>query len=137
MAFKQEVDYTYYLRLAKRYKSKLNIRLFGFCLLPSSIHLIVQSPQARNVSHFMQRVSQAYSLYYNRKYERQGRLWHGRFRSTALYYDEDLFECIKYVEFIPVRLGLAHSPIEYPFSSCSFRILGYPPMQKTTAFSSG
>ena len=124
-AFKEESDYFYYLRLLKRYKSKLEINIFGFCFLPECVHLILQPFEAKNLSYFMQRLSQSYTIYSNKKYRQHGRLWQGRLRSVALNHDEDLFECIKYVEFIPVRMNLTNSSVEYAWSSCSFRILGY------------
>ena len=122
--FSSEADYRYYCRLLKRYKVRFAIHIFAFCLMSRDVHLVVQPTEAKNLSLFMQRVNQAYALYFNKKYQKQGPLWRGRFKSVMIDHDFDLFECIKYVEFYPVRSAITHSPVEYPWSSCSLRILG-------------
>ncbi len=119
------MDYRYYCRLLRRYKKRLEMNIFGFCLMPDYVHLIVEPHQAQSLSLFMQGVHQSYTLYFNRKYRHRGSLWHGRFKSIALDRDQDLFDCIKYLEFHPVRANIATTPLEYPWSSCSLRILGY------------
>lgn len=123
--FRRITDYAYYLRLLRRYKGRFAIKIFGFCLLAERAHMILQPQEARMLSLFMKCVSQSYTAYFNSKYQREGKLWQGRFRSMGIARDHDLFECIKYVEQLPVQLGLVHSPVEYPWSSCSLRILGY------------
>ncbi len=123
--FRTLMDYAYYLRLLKTFKMKLSVHIFAFCLLPERVHLIIQPKETGGLSAFMQRISQSYAVYFNRKYKREGKLWQGRFRSIVIGHDQDLFDCIKYVEWIPVRSELVNSPVEYPWSSCSLRVLGY------------
>jgi len=122
--FAADADYRFYCRLLKKYKERFGIHIFAFCLLPHDVHLVVHVKEASRLSLFMQRVHQSYTAHFNKKYHKTGRLWRGRFKSVALDRDRDLFDCIKYVEFYPVRSELVHSPVEYPWSSCTFRISG-------------
>jgi len=118
-------DYAQYSALLRKYKNKFNVSLIGFCLLPASVHLILQPKEPKGLSSFMQGVNQSFAIYFNRKYRSSGQLWFGRFRSVVLDNVSDLVECIKYVEFKPVKENLVFSPVEYPWSSCSLRVLGY------------
>ncbi|MFA5088125.1 MAG: transposase [Candidatus Omnitrophota bacterium] len=123
--FIEDTDYRYYLRLVKKYKARFGVLVLGYCLLPGSAHLVAQFSQPQNISAFMQGVNQSFSLYFNRKHKSQGRVWKDRFRSIAIERAEDLFDCIKYVEFKPVKENFVLSPVEYSWSSCALRILGY------------
>ena len=121
--FERDSDYQFYLRLLKRYKKRFPLQIHGFCLLPDHIYIIVKCGIAQQLSSFMQRVNQSYALYFNGRHRRIGRLWRGRFQSILLN-EKDLWDCLKSVEFSPVRLNIVPSPLDYPWSSCHHRILG-------------
>ena len=121
--FVRTIDFQYYLRLVKRFKMKMNVSIYGFCLLPKAVCLIAH-PQADGLSMFMQMINQNYALYFNTHHERKGKVWADRFKSFPIYTDQDLFECIKAVEFQPVKENLAPSPVQYKWSSCTYRVLG-------------
>jgi len=65
----------------------------------------------------MRDLGQRYVQYFNRRHERSGTLWEGRFRSciaeSALY----VLGCYRYIELNPVRDGIVHDPSRYPWSS--------------------
>jgi putative transposase len=72
----------------------------------------------------MQGINQAYALYFNTKYERSGQLWSDALNNIPLINDRELTDCISLIEYLPVKEGLITSTISYPWSSCSYRILG-------------
>jgi putative transposase len=65
----------------------------------------------------MRNLGQRYVQYFNRRYERSGTLWEGRFRSclvdSALY----VIACHRYIELNPVRASMVSCASEYRWSS--------------------
>ena len=68
-------------------------------------------------------INEDFACNYNKKYEKFGHLWQGRFKTKVIVKDEYLIDCIAYVEQNPVRANLAASPKEYRFSSYQKRNL--------------
>ena len=65
----------------------------------------------------MQRLSQRYTLAINRKYERSGSLWQGRYRAFCVDDDSYVIACHVYIELNPVRAGMVSDPSGYRWSS--------------------
>jgi putative transposase len=65
----------------------------------------------------MQAVGRSYVQYFNRKQQRTGTLWEGRYRSTVLETERYLLQCMAYIELNPVRAGMVAGPQDYPWSS--------------------
>lgn len=122
--FKEDGDYRHYVRLLRKYKRRFASLLYGYCLMPDSIHLIVHPRESYMLPAFMQGLHQSYALYFNARYRRTGKVWGQRYKSILLGADGDLVACVKSVEFLPVSDRAVQSPAHYPWSSCSHRILG-------------
>src|SRR4030042_7194784 len=122
--FLEESDFEKYLQLLKHYKKKYTFKLFGYCLMPNHIHLILQPKQSEKLIKFMQGITQTYSIWFNKKYKKVGRLWQGRFKSMVVQKDNYFLECIYYIETNPVRANLVLSPLNYLWSSYRDRVLG-------------
>jgi len=52
--------------------------------MDNHFHLLVEEVVEGGISKFMQRVGTGYSKYYNKKYERNGSLFQGKFKATKL-----------------------------------------------------
>jgi len=65
----------------------------------------------------MKGIAQLHTQYMNRKYERTGSLWEGRYRSCLVQSEEYLLACYRYIESNPVRACLCRHPRDYPWSS--------------------
>ena len=55
--------------------------------------------------------------YFNRRADRTGTLWEGRYRATLLDPRHYLLPCSRYLELNPVRTGLVERPADYEWSS--------------------
>ena len=71
-----------------------------------------------NVSELMRNVQSGYARWFNRRYNRKGRFWADRFRSTE---SENLQETAFYVALNPVRAHLARLPEEWRYGSAWMR----------------
>lgn len=77
-----------------------------------------------DVSEYMRNVQSAFARWYNHTYQRRGRFWADRFKSTYLEDKRAVLDCMLYVELNPVRAGLVERPEEWQGSSIYLRELG-------------
>lgn len=124
VVFKADLDYHYYLKLLRRYKEELFFDLYHYCLMPSHVHLLIQTKDAGNFSLFMKKINLAYFHYYHNKYGWVGHFWQGRFKSQPIGKDDYFIQCGKYIELNPIRAGIVKKPEEYDFSSYNYYVLG-------------
>lgn len=82
-------------------------------------YCLTAAKQMRDVSHFMGRLQQQFTSWYNRTRprRRRGTLWAERFKSVILERDTALWNCLCYVEMNAVRAGLVSDPADYRFGS--------------------
>jgi len=60
------------------------VDIIAYCLLPNHFHLLLKQTSDDGVAKFIQRVCTGYAKYYNKKYNRNGALFQGRFKATRL-----------------------------------------------------
>ncbi|MCC5840178.1 MAG: hypothetical protein JJT96_08640 [Opitutales bacterium] len=66
---------------------------------------------------FMKILKQRYSILFNRKYDRVGTLWEGRFRSVLVENTRAAVRAVAaYIDLNPVRAGIVDDPKDYRFS---------------------
>lgn len=119
--FFDEEDFMKYLELLKHYKREYDFRLYGYCLMPNHVHLILEVKDRLHLIKTMQGLNQAYTIWFNKKHNKVGHLWQGRYKSMIIQKDKYLFDCLEYVELNPIRAGISKSPFEYPWSSWQAR----------------
>ncbi|MBM3244368.1 MAG: transposase [Candidatus Omnitrophica bacterium] len=116
-------DYLMYLMLLKKFKRKYKFLIYAYCLMPNHAHLLGEIKDILCLSSFMHDLNRTYTLYFNRKYEKVGHLWQGRFKSKIICKDRYLLDCLTYIEMNPVRSNLITNAADYPWSSYKARIL--------------
>lgn len=85
--------------------------------MDNHIHIIMKSPDGKNLSGAMKSVNVSYTKYYRRKYKGVGRFFQDRFKSFIIQGGKYLLECGRYVELNPVRAGIVGSPGSYKWTS--------------------
>jgi putative transposase len=65
----------------------------------------------------VKRLAGRQTRYVNRRLERSGTLWEGRYKSSPIQTDAYFLACSRYVELNPVRAGMVADPGSYPWSS--------------------
>ena len=84
ITFIEEEDFAKYLDLLRHYKREYGFKLYGYCLMPNHVHLILEVEDGIDLSKIMQGLNQAYTLWFNKKYEKVGHLWQGRYKSMVI-----------------------------------------------------
>src|SRR3989344_1469204 len=76
----------------------------AYCLMPNHFHILVKEKSEKGISKFMQKISTAYSMYFNQKYKRTGGLFEGKFKSQHLNIDRYLKYIFSYIHLNPTKL---------------------------------
>jgi putative transposase len=72
--------------------------------MPNHFHILITEKREGGISKFMQKLSTSYSMYYNKKYERTGSLFEGKFKSQHVEEDKYLKYLFSYIHLNPVKL---------------------------------
>jgi putative transposase len=86
-----------------------------YCLMPNHYHLVARTIQS-NLSQGMKRINGLYAQRFNRRHDRCGHLFQGRFGATLIESDAHMLEVLRYVALNPVRAGLASRAEEWAWN---------------------
>jgi len=76
----------------------------AWCLMPNHFHLLLKSKDDIGVSKFLQKIATAYTMYFNKKYNRSGSLFQGTFKAEHVDKDEYLKYLYSYIHLNPIKL---------------------------------
>ena len=110
-------DYSLYLHLLEEQARKYACAIHAYCLMTNHVHILLTPETASGPSLMMKNLGQRYVQYINRKYQRSGTLWEGRFRSCLAQSENYLLVCSRYIELNPVRAAMVDRPGQYHWSS--------------------
>ena len=96
---------------------KFEVAIHAYVFMPNHFHLLVTPKTNEGLGKMMQWIGRYYVPYFNRRYERSGTLWQGRFKSLVIDSAHYFLLCSRYIETNPVRSGLVSVPAEYTDSS--------------------
>ena len=122
--FASETDYLVYLSLLQQYSAISACQVHAYVLMTNHVHLLLSSGSRDGASILMRRLGQHYVQYFNRRHQRTGTLWEGRFRSCLVEQERYLLICHRYIELNPVRAHMVGDPAAYPWSSFRANALG-------------
>jgi len=115
--FREDSDYLTYLFHLRQLAAKLSVKVHAYCLMTNHIHLLLTPGSSQDCIALMRDLGQRYVQYFNRRYERSGTLWEGRYRSCITESARYVLACYRYIELNPVRARMVQRPREYPWSS--------------------
>ncbi len=124
--FFDESDYWQYLTDLECAAEKYCCEIHAFVLMTNHIHLLATPLKKFAVSQMMQALGRRYVFYVNRRYNRTGTLWDGRYRSSLVDSEAYLLSCMRYIELNLVRAGMVEHPSAYQWSSYRVNALGEP-----------
>lgn len=85
-------------------QENMMVAVGAYCLMPNHFHLIITQTEDGSISKFMQKLTTAYSMYYNKKYKRTGSLFEGKFKSQHAGDDRYLKYLFSYVHLNPIKM---------------------------------
>lgn len=96
--------------------SRFGHRIHAYCWMGNHVHLAIQVADTP-LSKIMQNLAFRYTRYINRREERIGHLFQGRFKALLVDADSYLLELVRYIHLNPVRAKLVAAPADYRWSS--------------------
>ncbi|MEK7573541.1 MAG: transposase [Patescibacteria group bacterium] len=114
--FHNEKDFSRYLSNIKLFKKEVPFYLYAFALMPNHIHLLIEVIDSP-ISKIMQKLQTAYTMFVNKKYQRVGHVFQGRYFHLLVDKESHLLELMRYIHLNPVRAGLVDNPQNYAWSS--------------------
>lgn len=114
--FLEDTDCLRFLKILKESAEKFNFEVYAFAAMPNHIHLLLSTNEP-NLSDGMKNLFERYAVYFNRKYQRKGHVFCGRFRGNLCCDDAYLLSCSVYIHLNPYRAGLCKRPEDYEWTS--------------------
>ena len=90
--------------IAKIKRENTLVDIAMYCFMPNHFHLLVRAKDEKGVSRFMQKMLTAYTMYFNKKYERTGALFQGKFKAKQVSGDNYLKYLISYIHLNPIKI---------------------------------
>lgn len=93
-------------------RGDLLVNILGWVLMPNHFHIILISPKTNleevgdlnNITKFLRKVCTSYSMYFNKKYNRTGALFEGKFKAKYINKENYFNYLFSYVHLNPIKL---------------------------------
>ena len=115
--FREPTDYMVYLVTLRNLAVRHDCAVHAYCLMTNHVHLLLTPRSAAGCAGLMRDLGQRYVQYFNRRHDRTGTLWEGRFRSSLVESARYVLACYRYIELNPVRASIVQHAADYPWSS--------------------
>jgi len=73
------------------------VEILAFKFMPNHIHLLIRQIKDNGITQFMRKFGAGYAAYFNKKYNRKGHLFQGRFRAVHIKTEEQLKTVFIYI----------------------------------------
>lgn len=90
----------------KRRVREMLVEILAFCLMDNHFHLLVKQKEDNGITEFMRKIGTGYTNYINKKYDRNGALFQGKFKSVHVEKDA-------YLMYLPIYIHF--NPLDYEF----------------------
>ena len=111
-----DADRREWFRLLHRHATQCGWRVFAYALLDNHFHIFLRTPQP-NLSVGMHAFESGYVTLFNKRHQRVGPLFQGRFGAVLVEFESHARVLSRYVHLNPVEAGLTRTPGEYAWSS--------------------
>jgi len=123
LPFSDAAECEAFLETLRRAATERAVTIHGYALLPDAWLLLCTPSDEPALGRMMQAISRWYVTAYNRRHDREGRLWQSRFTAAPLA-AEHVVDCLVYVEQAPMRAGLVQAAADHPWSSARYHVSG-------------
>jgi putative transposase len=80
------------------------VAIGAYVLMPNHFHILVREIKKGGISMFMEKLQTGYSMYFNKKNDRVGSLFQGRFKAQHVAHDGHLKYLFAYIHLNPIKL---------------------------------
>ncbi len=121
--FQDNADRSLFLKTLNDVAGKYNWLCHAYCLMTNHYHLLIETLDP-NLSLGMRQLNGVFTQAYNRRHNRAGHIFQGRFKSILVEKESHLLELCRYVVLNPVRAGMVEHPDQWEWSSYIYTVNG-------------
>ncbi len=114
--FRNDADRKYYLDSLERYRQWYGFKVYAYVLMSNHVHMLLETG-GMPLSRIMQGLQLRYTGYFNRKYNKVGHLFQGRYKAILCDRDAYLLELVRYLHLNPQRMRSPMQAATYRWSS--------------------
>jgi REP element-mobilizing transposase RayT len=114
--FYSDEDRLIFLDVLAEVCRRFNWIVHAYCQMDNHYHLLVETPDG-NLSKGMRHLNGVYTQRFNRKQNRIGHIFQGRYKAILVDKDSYLLELARYIVLNPVRARMLKSAEDWPWSS--------------------
>lgn len=114
--FADDTDRRTFLAVLAQAAQRFEAQLLAYCLMGNHYHLVLQTRQA-NLSLLMRHLNGVYTQSCNRRHDKVGHVFQGRFKAILVDRDNYLLTLCRYVELNPVRAHMVATAADWCWSS--------------------
>lgn len=114
--FLGDADRALFLDVMAQAREQFNWTVHAYCLMGNHYHLLVETPDG-NLSQGMRQLNGVYTQRFNRRHQRVGHVFQGRYKAIIVQKESYLLELARYIVLNPVRARMVRSAGDWPWSS--------------------
>ena len=114
--YHDDADRLTWLAILAQSCERFNWQIHAWCQMTNHYHLIVETAEG-NLSAGMRQLNGVYTQTVNRRHQRTGHVFQGRYKGILVERDSYLLELSRYVVLNPVRAGLVKHTKQWKWSS--------------------
>jgi REP element-mobilizing transposase RayT len=114
--FLSDADRRMFLDVLAAVWKRYSWAVHAYCLMTNHYHLLVETPDA-NLSKGMRQLNGVYTQRFNRRHNRTGHVFQGRYKAILVQRDAYLLELARYVVLNSVRARMVRKAGDWPWSS--------------------
>jgi putative transposase len=115
--FVDSADYSRFLVLINDYLLPENVRITAYCLMPNHFHLLLHQVSERPLFLDMNRLTQSYSKYFNKRYQLKGALWANKLQHIHIPSDKYFLRLCAYIHSNPLKANLVTDLKDWQWSN--------------------
>lgn len=114
--FKDDQDRETFLKILALVNKRYHWLCHAYCLMDNHYHLMIETPDG-NLSLGMRQLNGVYTQARNKRRNKTGHLFQGRYKAILIQKDSHLLEVCRYVVLNPVRAKMVEKPEDWKWSS--------------------
>jgi len=114
--FKDDADREKFLKILAHVNKRYHWLCHAYCLMDNHYHLMIETPDG-NLSLGMRQLNGVYTQARNKRHNKTGHLFQGRYKAILIQKDTHLLEVCRYVVLNPVRAMMVEKPEDWRWSS--------------------
>jgi len=114
--FKDDRDRETFLKILAHVNKRYHWLCHAYCLMDNHYHLMIETPDG-NLSLGMRQLNGVFTQARNKRHNKTGHLFQGRYKAILIQKDTHLLEVCRYVVLNPVRAKMVERPQDWKWSS--------------------